>query len=404
MNIKKNKIVLLFGVFFLLQSCGGEPLFSFGSNDEDSSLLKGEKSADVVDSPGSNSDVEESEIPKAPVQVLRVVPLTATVPWEIEEEKPFKRIKLLTMVDLKKLAKQEEKTFPAFLHSYFHRCEGNNYLCSGSGNELLYGIREIIPELRRLKPSSLCPAEGEKILSELSQIDWDNPGSQGERLAVVKYAQLKEFILSCVERFQINGNLPFSSGEGRECVLQHLEQQGHIGCTNTLEDLGFLLASVEWLAIKPEYEAQLKAQLVVEKEESLPTLPSQTQTISVTTTEAKTANTLFTNINTETIAQKEKPFSTESLKYVCPYEWNKDNEMENGARKVDVLQLQRLLNTSDQTRVAEEGPGSPGKETKYFGSLTEAALIKFQDLFGLDKTGRLDKATIEKLNELCKGL
>ncbi|MEA3453064.1 MAG: hypothetical protein U9Q96_01875 [Patescibacteria group bacterium] len=80
-----------------------------------------------------------------------------------------------------------------------------------------------------------------------------------------------------------------------------------------------------------------------------------------------------------------------------------------GMSSIDVKYLQIMLNASAETRVASSGVGSSGKETNYFGSLTKAAVIKFQNKYsssvlapvGLSRgTGFAGSSTRGKLNSL----
>lgn len=47
----------------------------------------------------------------------------------------------------------------------------------------------------------------------------------------------------------------------------------------------------------------------------------------------------------------------------------------------DVKVLQEVLNRNTETRLAQEGPGSLGNETMYFGQITKAAVTKFQEIY-----------------------
>ncbi|MBI2120628.1 MAG: peptidoglycan-binding protein [Parcubacteria group bacterium] len=80
-----------------------------------------------------------------------------------------------------------------------------------------------------------------------------------------------------------------------------------------------------------------------------------------------------------------------------------------GNSGADVLALQKILNRNIDTQIASTGPGSPGNETSYFGPLTKAAVIKFQEKYVVEilapfeltsGTGFVGAATRKVLNSL----
>ena len=76
-----------------------------------------------------------------------------------------------------------------------------------------------------------------------------------------------------------------------------------------------------------------------------------------------------------------------------------------GASNSDVKRLQILLNSDPDTRIANTGVGSPGSETNSYGSLTEKAVQKFQEKYGIAKKGdegygSVGPKTRAKMNEI----
>ncbi len=78
------------------------------------------------------------------------------------------------------------------------------------------------------------------------------------------------------------------------------------------------------------------------------------------------------------------------------------NDLYIGKSSEEVLALQKFLNANGFT-LSQDGAGSPGKETPFFGSLTKAALIRFQIAHEIKPAaGYFGPITRAKLNKLLR--
>ena len=77
-------------------------------------------------------------------------------------------------------------------------------------------------------------------------------------------------------------------------------------------------------------------------------------------------------------------------------------DLVEGMRNTEVKYLQILLNSNPVTQLVLWGDGCPSGETDNFGPKTRAAVEKFQESYGIPKSGEVTNATRVELNKLLE--
>ena len=137
-----------------------------------------------------------------------------------------------------------------------------------------------------------------------------------------------------------------------------------------------------------------------------PTCPDGTYTVYVKfyTAYGRSSNNAFAS---STIMLKANTATGENLQQTTNLPFTKTLSYKQ--TDADVKRLQIFLNSYPDTKLADTGVGSQGKETNYFGPLTKKAVIKFQEKYAKDilspwglikGTGFVGKTTLAKINEL----
>jgi hypothetical protein len=87
--------------------------------------------------------------------------------------------------------------------------------------------------------------------------------------------------------------------------------------------------------------------------------------------------------------------------HYCTYNFTRN--LVYGDSSYDIYELQKFLNSDERSLISQSGPGSPGKETKFFGLATSKALKKFQSLQNIETQtpGELDSNTRSEINKIC---
>jgi len=142
-----------------------------------------------------------------------------------------------------------------------------------------------------------------------------------------------------------------------------------------------------------------------------PVVPVQALTAAELQTQINDLLATLAGLQDQLTALTGEPATTGGAIVGVPADFTFSKALYAGMSATDVKYLQIVLNSNAATKLAASGAGSPGSETLYFGPITKAAVIKFQELYasevlaswGLTKgTGYVGQTTRDKLNSLLE--
>jgi len=142
-----------------------------------------------------------------------------------------------------------------------------------------------------------------------------------------------------------------------------------------------------------------------------PVIPAQAITAEELQTQIDDLLATLAGLQDQLTALTGEPATTGGAIVGVPSDFTFDKALYYGMSDTDVKYLQIVLNSDEDTQLAVSGAGSPGSETNYFGPITKAGAIKFQEKYADDVlaywgltsgTGYVGQTTRDKLNSLLE--